>query len=356
MRKTIGMRLLALALIVMSVSLNAVQAQDTPLPPVPASMRLEGLTLIHQDINRCSAAALSIQLSYFEDGIAYTEAIRALNPHNEDVSVRLDEMVAFARSRGLGAIERVGGTPELLKALIAGGFPVLIENSYYDGGDYNRDWMSHNRVIMGYDDAAGMFYTFDPLLGAGEDGLGRPIPYADIDTRWRPFNRDYMVVYRPEDEATVQAILGENWDVIANYEFALEQSQAELDSGNYDSFTLFNLGSSLVALGRYDEAANYFDQARGNGLPWRMFWYQYGTFEAYYRVGRHADVITLAQSVIAATPGVEEVYYYAALAYEAQGDLIRARGNYEVAAMRNPTFTAAVAGLSRLRGDSTIGG
>lgn len=331
-------------------------AQDTALVSLPPATRLEGLTLIHQDINRCSAAALSIQLSYYEDGIAYTEAIAALNPHNEDVSVRLDEMAAFARSRGLGAIDRVGGTPELLKTLVANGFPVLIENSYYDGADYQRDWMSHNRIVMGYDDATQQFYTFDPLLGAGEDRLGRAIPYADIDERWRPFNRDYLVLYRPEEEATMRAILGDSWDALTNAEIALAQSQAELDAGGYDSFTLFNLGSSYALLGRYADAATAFDQARTNGLPWRMFWYQYGALEAYYHSGRYDDVLTLARDVIAATPGVEEVYYYAGLAYEAQGDMIRAQGNYEVAAWRNPTFSAAVTGLSRLRGDTMVGG
>jgi tetratricopeptide (TPR) repeat protein len=342
------------AILVIAVLLVSSRAAAQSEPP--SAVRLDGLTMVYQDINRCSAAALSIQLSYFEEGIAYTEAIRWLNPHNEDVAVRLDEMAAFAHSRGLGAIERIGGTPELLKALVAGGFPVLIENSYYDGADYYRDWMSHNRVIMGYDDAVGMFYTFDPLLGAGEDGLGRPIPYEDIDTRWRPFNRDYLVIYRLEDEPALQAILGQHWDTRYNAEFALAQSQAELDAGNFDSFTLFNQGAALALLGRFEEAAAAFDRARQNGLPWRMFWYQYGAFEAYYHTGRYDDLLALVRDVIAATPGVEEVYYYAALAYEAQGDLIRAQANYEVAAWRNPSFAPATAGLARLRGDTTTGG
>lgn len=352
-------RSLALCLMLMLASVMPLNAQTEALSEsmsLPPAVRLDGLTLVYQDVNRCSAAALAIQLSYFEDTLAYSEAIRFLNPHAEDVAVRLDEMVAFARSRGLGAIERIGGTPEMLKALIANDFPVLIENSYYDGPNYYRDWMSHNRVIMGYDDAAGMFYSYDPLLGAGEDRLGRPIPYNDIETRWRPFNRDYMVVYRLEDEDRLRAVMGDHWDVVYNTEFALAQSQAEIDSGNVDSFTYFNLGSSLALLGRHEEAADAFDRARANGLPWRMFWYQYGIFEAYYHTGRYDDMIALARDVIAGTPGVEEVYYYAGLAYEAQGDFVRARGNYEVALWRNPGLFAASAGLARLRGDGTVGG
>jgi Tfp pilus assembly protein PilF len=65
-------------------------------------------------------------------------------------------------------------------------------------------------------------------------------------------------------------------------------------------------------------------------------------------VGRYDDVIMLARSVIDSTPGVEEVYYYAALAYQAQGDLMRAKANLEVAVLRNPSFTAAVTALTEV--------
>src|SRR5690606_34909102 len=127
---------------------------------------------------------LTILLSYYDefDG-DYATTINALNPSIEDVSVRLDEMIVFANGYGLEAIERTGGTIDLLKVLVANGFPVLVENTYYDGDDLNRDWMSHHRVIMGYDDALGVFYTFHSLLGAG-DGTGRPIEYEDFDNRW----------------------------------------------------------------------------------------------------------------------------------------------------------------------------
>lgn len=319
------------------------------LDTLPPSARLEGLTLIWQDINRCSAAALSIQISYFGPYV-YDSAVRELNTHIDDVAVRLDEMITFASDYGLRGVARIGGTLDLLKALVANGYPVLIENSYFEGAGGFNDWMGHNRVVMGYDDAQRVLLTFDPLLGAGENQLGRPIPYDDLDERWRPFNRDYLVLYRPEDEARVQAILGAQWDAAANAETALAQSQAELDSGEYDSFTLFNMGSSLVELGRYEEAADYFDQARANGLPWRMMWYQYGAFESYYHTGRYEDVIRLAQEVIANTAGVEETYYYIGLASEALGDFSRAANNYEVALWRNANFTAAASALTRVQG------
>ena len=331
---------------------TVVQQVAPYLPPVslPPSARLTGITTVYQDFNRCSAAALTMQLSFFGWKGTYTDTIRALNPNSEDVAVRLDEMADFAAQQGLKAVFRNGGTLDLLKALVAGGFPVLIENVYYDGPGAFKDWMAHNRIIMGYDDATQQLYSFDSLLGDGEDHRGRPIPYADIDERWRPFNRDFLVLYRPEDEATVEQILGSYWDVNYGNEISLQLSQAELDSGKSDSFTLFNLGSSLVELGHYADAADDFDNARKIGLPWRMMWYQYGPFEAYLHVGRYDDVITLARDVIATTPGVEEMYYYAGLAYQAQGDVARAKSNFEVAVWRNSDFTAAKTALTSIGG------
>ena len=359
-----------MVLLVLGLGALGVSAQETateePLPvstpatepnftiaSLPATTRLTGLSPVYQQVNRCSAAALTIQLSYFDYQGTYDDTIRFLNPHIEDVAVRLDEMQQYAELQGLRSVARIGGTLDLLRMLVGNGFPVLIENVYYDGPGAFQDWMAHNRVVMGYDDALQTLYVFDSLLGNGPDGQGREIPYADIDERWKAFNRDYLVLYRPEDEARVQEILSDHWDETANAEWALEQSMGELNTESADSFTLFNIGSSLVELGRYEEAADYFDQARALGLPWRMMWYQYGPFEAYYHLGRYDDVLQLAREVIADIPGVEEAYYYAGMAYEAQGDTVRAQSNYEVAVMRNTNFTAARDALTRIRGEVT---
>ncbi len=323
----------------------------TPPSPLPAAVRLEGLRPVYQQFNRCSAAALTIQLSYFGWQGTYDDTIRALNPDAEDVSVRLEEMAAFAEQQGLKALWRYGGTLDLLKALVAGGFPVLVENVYYDGPNAFQDWMAHNRVVMGYDDAKQEIYTFDSLLGNGPDNTGRPIPYADVDDRWRPFNRDFLVLYRPEEEAALQQIMANYWDADYGAEVALHLSERELaGNGTSDSFTLFNMGSSLLELERYEEAADAFDRARNIGLPFRMMWYQFGPFDAYYQTGRYQDMLSIARDVLASTPGVEETYYYAGLAYQGEGDLERAKSNYQVALIRNNGFTQARDALAAVGG------
>lgn len=365
---------LILAAVMLLTGVSAGQAQEADPPGTPAtavaefsdpqplslprSVRLEGLRPVYQQINRCSAAALTIQLSYFEWDGTYDEVIRALNPYAEDMAVRLDEMITYAETQGLRAVARYGGTNDLLKRLVAAGFPVLVENSYFDSGDHWRDWMGHNRVVMGYDDDLEVFYTFDSLLGNGEDGRGRPIPYADMDSRWRVFNRDYLVLYRPDEEAAVQAALGPQWDETYNHEWALSLSQREIDEGIADGFTYFNLGSSLLELERPDEAVAAYDQALSMQLPWRMLWYQYGPFEAYLHAERYDEVISLAAGVIGATGGIEESYYYMGLAYEAQNDLRRAESMLRAATIRNGFFAPAAEALERVRAamETTTGG
>lgn len=331
-------------------------AQDNTVTEntIPASVTLEGFTWIHQGTNRCSAAALSIQLSYYLPVTAdtYFELAREdLNTWGADASVRIEEMAATSIERGLGAVVRRGGTIDILKQLIAAGFPVLVENSYFEGDDFYRHWLSHNRVLVGYDDAQGVFFFQDPLLGYPDGGLVS-YDYANFDERWRPFNRDYLVLYRPEEEAVIQAILGEDWDEAANAQNTLEIAEAEIASGRTDGFAYHNQGWALLELERYEEAAVAFDNAISAGLPFRFFWYEFSIFEAYLAVGRNEDVVTLANVQITNatdTISVEEWYYYAARAYENTGNTERALINYEVALARNANFTEAAERAQALR-------
>jgi tetratricopeptide (TPR) repeat protein len=321
------------------------------LENLPERVMLSGTEMIWQDISRCSAAALTIQLSYWRDDYNYWETISYLNHREEDVSVRLDEMIVYAETFGLKGIERMGGTLDMLKLLIANGFPVLIENSYYDSNSID-DWMSHNRVIIGYDNTLGVLYSFDSLRG-NDDGAGIQFEYTFVEERWRSLNNAYMVLYEPEDEQFLQAIMGDQWDTTANAEWSLQMAQAELDNQQSDSFSLFNKGTALVTLGRYQEAAEAYDRAREIGLPWRMMWYQFGPLEAYLQVGRTEDVYQIVRNVITNAPGVEEMYYYIARAYLGDGNTERAIANLEATLWRNPNYSAAQELLDELCATAT---
>ncbi|MFW5748388.1 MAG: C39 family peptidase [Chloroflexota bacterium] len=353
-------RLGMVAVLILLLIPAAVFAVEQPEPDdassaygaLPTRVRLEGLQRVWQDFNRCSAAALTMQLSYWREDVNYWSTIDGLNPHSDDVSVRLAEMTQYAANFGLNGIERTGGTLEIIKSLVANGFPVLIENVYYDGSDVMLDWMSHNKVVSGYDDELGVFYTFDSLLGFGADNTGRPVPYDQIDDLWRPLNRGYFVLYEPEDEARLRDVMGPHWDEDYNAQWTYEMVQRDLESEGSDSFDLFNMGTALLTLDRPEEAADYFDQARQLGLPMRMMWYQFGPFEAYLQTGRYDDVLALARNTLRNEDGIEEVYYYVARAYIAQGQPDHAIANLEVALWRNPNFIAAQQLMAELNGEA----
>lgn len=336
--------------VLLLVVVAPVAAQDDSRQELPTTFWLEGLQQHWQQYNRCSAAALTIQLSYFDWGGSHTQVMHYLNPNPVDVSVRIEEMLAFIETQGLKGITRTGGTIDLLRALVANGFPVLVETSYFDDSDSYGDWMAHNRVVMGYDNGpAQLLYLYDPLMGNGPDNLGITMPYYEFDERWRPFNRNYLVIYRPEDEEELQLLLGDQWDTEKNAEWTLEQAQADRETYQ-DAFSLFNIGSAQVVLGQYEEAAKNFDLARDTGLPHRMMWYQFGPFEAYLQVGRFEDVRSLVYEVLEGTSEVEEMYYFIARAYEGLGDIERAKANYSAAVYRNANFHEAREALTATGG------
>jgi hypothetical protein len=329
----------------------------TPLPTLPptatpteapSGFRLTGFRLVYQTWNNCGPATLTVNLSYYGWTGTQADAAAVLKPDREDKNVGPEEMAAFARSvLGLQAIVRVNGTLDRLKALLRAGIPVIVETGY-DPDPKTLGWMGHYRLAIGYDDAQGHVIVHDVYQGGGDKGDGVPHPYEDFDRFWRHFNRTYIIVHRPDQAQTVAAILGADMDDTAMYTGALARAQAEAAAHPKDAFAWFNIGSSLVGLGRYEEAAAAYDQARILGLPWRMLWYQFGPFEAYYRVGRYDDVLALAQANLRVTPYVEETFYYRGLVYQAQGDLNAARENFQLALRYNPNFQRASAALAAL--------
>jgi len=205
--------------------------------------------------------------------------------------------------------------------------------------------MGHYLLIKGYDDAQGVFITNDSYLG--ED---RAYAYDDIDTFWQHFNYVYITLYPTNREEELNAILGEDADEQQNIARAFALARAEAIADNADAFAWFNMGTNLVMQGKYADAATAYDQARAIGLPWRMMWYQFGMFEAYYQMQRYDDMLDLAVSNLNDGGGqyVEETYYYAGLARIGQGDLDRARVQFDNALRFNPNFTPAQVALDSI--------
>jgi tetratricopeptide (TPR) repeat protein len=178
------------------------------------------------------------------------------------------------------------------------------------------------------------------------------LPYTEVEKYWPQFNRTYIAVYRPEQASTAAGIIGADMDDNVMWQNALVRVQADTAARPNNAFSWFNLGTVYNALDQYEEAATAFDQARSIGLPWRMLWYQFGPYEAYYEVGRYEDVVLLADTTLKDRPYFEESFYYKGLALAALGKANEARQNLEKAVRFNPNFAPATTALNNLESGS----
>ncbi|MBX3060765.1 MAG: hypothetical protein KF770_30260, partial [Anaerolineae bacterium] len=215
-------------------------------------------------------------------------------------------------------------------------------------------WYGHYMLAVAYDDALQQFWVYDSWLGTGREALsntdpnGRVLTYTDLARDWPHFNRNYIALYRPEQAQVVADIVGAEMDDVTMWQNSLYRAQQDAQSDPQNAFYWFNLGTSLNEAGNYAGAAQAFDQARAIGLPWRMLWYQFGPYEAYYQVGRYDDVILLTDTTLKDRPYFEESFYYKALAQAALDKVADARANLQRAIAFNPNFSPAAEALSQL--------
>jgi tetratricopeptide (TPR) repeat protein len=263
-------------------------------------------------------------LNFYGWGGTQFDISQVIKPERLDRNVNVEELAFFAWNYAgwLNLIYRVGGDVQLLKTFIASGFPVMIEEgdelaqAYWPDDD---QWAGHFLLLTGYDDVQGVFYAQDSFRQSD-----RLVSYEDTDSRWKYFNRMYILVYLPYQEDTVKQILASHWDAVFNRQHALDVAQAEIDADPGDSLAYFNLGSNLVYFERYDEAVEAYDQARILGLPQRMFRYQFGPFHALFQTGRTDDLLALTDYALQITPNSEEALLWRGWALYQAGEYTEA--------------------------------
>lgn len=302
----------------------------SPVPTLPASVRLTGFVHDWQTWNNCGPTTISMNLSYFGELGTQVEAAQFLKPNGNDKNVNPAELAAYAETLGFVARVEVGGSVEGLQRLLASGFPVIVE-MWLDPEDAGG--LGHYRLLTGYDGAEGVFLAQDSLRGADI-----VVPMGEFDVFWRVFNRKYVVVSRPEQVGVVAALLS---PAGASPALALQTAQNEASQTPTDPYAWFNIGTSYTALGEYELAASAFDEARRIGLPYRMLWYQFEPFQAYLAVGRYQEVIDLASATLQGTGGLEELYYYRGLARRALGQEAQAVADFQAALEYNANFQPA---------------
>ncbi|HET7010927.1 MAG TPA: C39 family peptidase [Anaerolineales bacterium] len=292
-----------------------------------------------QDWNNCGPATLALGLRMFGWEGDQFDISDLLKPDRGDKNVNIEELVYYVRTRAgwLQADFRVGGTIDRLKDFLAAGYPVIVEKGFeLDPTDGGGGWAGHYLLLTGYDEARGIFITQDSNKGAD-----RAVSYEELDAGWQAFNRVFLFLYDPAQQAQIDSLLGEDADPDENRRRALDAAQAELDRDPEDAFAWFNLGTNLVYFERYGDAAAAFDTALDIGLPWRFTRYQFGPYIAYFNQGRFEDLIELADYTLFRTEKAEESYLWRGWARYRLGQLYPAIEDFREALRLNPNYVDA---------------
>lgn len=333
----------------------AADRADTPpsatpaLPPIPARARLgPALTWEPQRWNNCGPANLVQAMRYFGWRAPQVEVAASLKPTQDDKNVSPWEMVRYVNTQtSLRALTRYAGDLDLVRRLVAADFPVMLETGFYDPDEPEEGWIGHYQTIIGYDDASARLAVMDTLKQETS------VLYAVMDELWSHFNRQYLLVYRPEREAEIAALLGPHMDEAHNFRYALDMAREAARQQPGSFFAWFNLGSSYVLLEQYAEAAEAYDQAlrvAGAELPYRMLWYQFGPYEAYYHTGRFDQALELIEYTIRTSRGhVEEMFYWRGMVAAARGNVAAALADFDRALAYNQYFTPAAVARAQVQ-------
>jgi len=357
----------------------------TPAPtitpaPLPAAVSLPGVTYINQSTgggwNMCAPTNLTMMLKFWgwqgtRDDITKVIKPGINNPKlsfsargKPDKNVMPYEMVDFVQNdTDYHAFYRYGGEMDLLKKLIASGYPMLIEKGVYEKDATGVfSWLGHYAFVTGYDDNQGVFIYQDTYPPEGVNGNNRQISYADFQTGWRAFNYLFIVLYPPANEQDVFNIIGKWGDTGWANQHALDMANQEIKTltGLDLYFAWFNKGTSDVQLIQYNDAGLAYDQAFNlypvlpiaqKDRPYRMLWYQTGPFWAYYYTGRYQDVINLANTTLGTVlggPTLEESIYWRGMAEGALGDMNAAITDFKYANHLNPKMAVVIQELQTL--------
>lgn len=337
----------------------------TPLPtqiptitptPLPGRVELAGVkyTDQHGMWNYCAPANLTMALSFWGYKGDRMDVGDVIKPFRTDKNVMPYEMQNFTEENAgldLKMVIRYGGDKQIIKDFLAAGYPVLIETSEaLAEGEFGSSggWLGHYILLNGYDDAQSIFISQDSLRGADW-----PTPYEGFDAAWRAFNYVYMVIYPADQESSVMAILGDQADETANYQYAALKAANEVEglTGIDQFFAYFNRGTNLVALQDYGGGAAAYDAAFAiypnipeSTRPYRIMWYETGPYYAYYFTQRYWDVISLSTTTLdaMAEPMLEESFYWRARAELALGDTAGAERDIKSALKYHAGFEPAL--------------
>ncbi len=316
---------------------------SAPTPtPLPLQVFLPSPAVELEDLNACGPARLAMYLRYWGwqgDQFTISDVIK---PIRADRNVNVEELIYYSRNftGWLNTEYRVGGNLTMLRQLLSGGIPVMIEGSFILPKEFwpNDDkWAGHYLLVNGYDDTRQAFLVQD-----SEHGADQMVPYDVLETDWQSFNYVYILIYPPEKQEMVKAILGIDWDPNQNRRNALSLAQAQTEKDPNNAYAWFNLGTNLVYFDQHADAVVAYDRARAIGLPQRMLRYQFGPFISYFNALHTDDLLALTEYALERTPNSEEAMLWRGWALYRQGKKAEALESFQQALEAHPGYHDAV--------------
>ena len=274
-----------------SISATTVPApEQLPAPLVaPASAAFPEMKHLWQSLNNCGPAAVVMALSTL--GVDANQETARLALRGTDVRRGMGPQGVgpwVKENFDLRATWRNNGTNEVLKTLVANGFAPMVTQWMQD------PWVSriaHWRAVRGYDDAKSVFYVNDSMLGNNV-----AMSYDFMARNWQSFSFRYMVIYKPEDEKLLRAIVGDQWNDLIMRRSLYERTKGDAFAQN-TNFAWLAYGEAAYSFGMFEEAVTAFEKGLGMGSSQGVFGLRNSYPQALRALGRQQEADRAAQVV-----------------------------------------------------------
>ena len=305
---------------------------ETPPTALPALVRLPMPNFEYQKLNNCGPCVTLMAMSVMGIETSQERIADELRPNKGDKNVDSTEIAAYLGRFNLESRVLVGGDTERLRRLTAAGIPVVVEQLLV-----NDDDIAHFRLVRGYDEAQQVFITGDSYFAPAYT-----LDYTSFEQLWRMFNHRYLPVWRADQAATVQAILGDDWDETVMYTHARDRALAAVQASPDDAAWWLALGHSQYGLGEWDLAIRaYLKSVSLGGLTKRVLWYQWWPVTALNNAGRYEEAITWADGAIKSAGVYAEMRYERAVALQALDRKAEAITELKQAIVDDPNYAPA---------------
>ncbi len=277
------------------VEVAAAPAERLPTPKeAPAAAAFNDMKHVWQSLNNCGPAAVVMALSALGVDVNQETARLALRGTNVNRGMGPQGVGPWVKENwDLRSTWRNNGTNALMKRLIANGFVPMVTQWMQDP---SISRVAHWRTVRGYDDARGVFYVNDSMLGNMV-----PLAYDWFGRNWQSFAYRYMVIYRPEEEPLLKAVIGADWSDAHVRQAMYERAKVEAAAQN-TNFAWLAYGEAAYANGIFDEAVAAFERGFNSGSASGVFGVRNSYPQALRALNRKQEADDVAAKINGVSP------------------------------------------------------